>query len=163
MLVNAGRHRRADIGIYPVEVRLSFSRDEVPPVFMAIATDISELLAGEAKLEQMAHYDALTGLPNRVMLQDRLQQAWLAQQRGSRLLGVLFLDLDRFKEINDHYGHEVGDLVLKATAERLKLVMRESDTVARLAGDEFVILAPGLRTVDDAAQDRKSTRLNSSH
>src|SRR3546814_12344525 len=100
----------------------------------------------------MALYDALTGLPNRLMLHDRLQQAWLAQQRGSRLLGVLFLDLDRFKEINDHYGHEVGDLVLKATAERLKLVMRESDTVARLAGDEFVILAPGLRTVDDAAQ-----------
>src|SRR3546814_20401773 len=99
----------------------------------------------------MALYDALTGLPNRLMLHDRLQQAWLAQQRGSRLLGVLFLDLDRFKEINDHYGHEVGDLVLKATAERLKLVMRESDTVARLAGDEFVILAPGLRTVDAAA------------
>src|SRR3546814_17730986 len=100
----------------------------------------------------MAHYDALTWLPNRVMLQDRVQQAWLAQQRGSRLLGVLFLDLDRFKEINDHYGHEVGDLVLKATAERLKLVMRESDTVARLAGDEFVILEPGMRPVADAAQ-----------
>src|SRR3546814_9720221 len=83
------RHRRADGGSYPVEVRLSFSRDEVPPVFMAMATDISERLAGEAKLEQMAHYDALTGLQNRVMLQDRLQQAWLAQQHGSRLLGVL--------------------------------------------------------------------------
>src|SRR3546814_17919836 len=95
---------------------------------------------------------ALPILPNRVMLQDRLQQAWLAQQRGSRLLGVLFLDLDRFKEINDHYGHEVGDLVLKATAECLKLVMRESDTVARLAGDEFVILAPGLSTVDEDRQ-----------
>src|SRR3546814_17351091 len=95
---------------------------------------------------------ALPILPNRVMLQDRLQQAWLAQQRGSRLLGVLFLDLDRFKEINDHYGHEVGDLVLKATAERLKLVMREPDTVALPPGDEFGILAPGLRTVDEAAQ-----------
>lgn len=146
------RHRRSSGDSYPVEVRLSFSRDEVPPVFMAIATDISERLAGEAELEQLAHYDGLTGLPNRVMLQDRLQQAWLAQQRGSRLLGVLFLDLDRFKDINDHYGHEVGDLVLKATAERLKAVMRESDTVARLAGDEFVILAPGLRTLDDAEQ-----------
>lgn len=146
------QHRRGNGERYPVEVRLSFSRDEVPPVFMAIATDISERLAGEAKLEQLAHYDALTGLPNRVMLQDRLQQAWLAQQRGGRLLGVLFLDLDRFKDINDRYGHEVGDLVLKATAERLKSVMRDSDTVARLAGDEFVILAPGLRTLDDAEQ-----------
>lgn len=146
------QHRRGNGERYPVEVRLSFSRDEVPPVFMAIATDISERLAGEARLEQLAHYDALTGLPNRVMLQDRLQQAWLAQQRGGRLLGVLFLDLDRFKDINDRYGHEVGDLVLKATAERLKSVMRESDTVARLAGDEFVILALGLRTVEAAAQ-----------
>ncbi|NGY05293.1 sensor domain-containing protein [Solimonas terrae] len=146
------RHRRGDGSSYPVEVRLNFSRDEVPPVFMAIAVDISERLEGEARLEQLAHYDALTGLPNRVMLQDRLQQAWLAQQRGGRLLGVLFLDLDRFKDINDRHGHEVGDLVLKATAERLKSVMRESDTVARLAGDEFVILAPGLRSLEDAAQ-----------
>jgi len=146
------RHRRGDGSSYPVEVRLNFSRDEEPPVFMAIAVDISERVANEARLEHLAHYDALTGLPNRAMLQDRLQQAVLAQQRGGRLLGVLFLDLDRFKEINDRHGHEIGDLVLKATAERLKAVMRESDTVARLAGDEFVIVAPDLRSAEDAAQ-----------
>ncbi|MGH8445213.1 MAG: sensor domain-containing protein [Solimonas sp.] len=152
-LVYRCRHRRADGSSYPVEVRLNFSRDEEPPVFMAIAVDISERVEAEQRLQQLAHYDALTGLPNRVMLQDRLQQAWLAaQQRGSRLLGVLFLDLDRFKDINDRHGHEVGDLVLKATAERLKTALRESDTVARLAGDEFVIVAPGLRSVEDAAQ-----------
>ncbi|WP_028080298.1 sensor domain-containing protein [Solimonas soli] len=147
------RHRRADGSSYPVEVRLNFSRDEEPPVFMAIAVDISDRVEVEQRLQQLAHYDALTGLPNRVMLQDRLRQAWLAaRQRGARLLGVLFLDLDRFKDINDRHGHEVGDLVLKATADRLRAALRESDTVARLAGDEFVIIAPGLRSAEDAAQ-----------
>lgn len=151
-VVYRSRHRRADGSTYPVEVRLNFSRDEEPPVFMAIATDIGERIAAEEKLEHLAHYDALTGLPNRVMLQDRLQQSWLTAQRGARLLGVLFLDLDRFKEINDTHGHEVGDLVLRAVADRLRSTMRPSDTVARLAGDEFVILAAGLRGVEDAAR-----------
>ncbi len=151
-VVYRSRHRRADGSTYPVEVRLNFSRDEEPPVFMAIAVDISERIAAEEKLQHLAHYDALTGLPNRAMLQDRLQQSWLTAQRSARLLGVLFLDLDRFKEINDTHGHEVGDLVLRAVADRLRSTMRPSDTVARLAGDEFVILAAGLRGVEDAAR-----------
>lgn len=151
-LVYRCRHARADGSTYPVEVRLNFSRDEEPPVFMAIAVDISEQLANEAQLQQLAHHDALTGLPNRLVLQDRLQQAWLAANRGARMLGVLFLDLDRFKQINDQHGHEVGDLVLREVADRLRSTMRNSDTVARLAGDEFVILAPGLRSIDDAEQ-----------
>lgn len=146
------RHRRRDGSSYPVEVRLTFSGDEQPPVYMAIAADISERLESEARLEQLAHYDALTGLPNRVMLRERLQQALTAQRRSDRLLGVFFLDLDRFKQINDAHGHDVGDLVLEATAERLRSTIRESDTVARLSGDEFVIVAPGLRSADDAAQ-----------
>ncbi|QHS09318.1 diguanylate cyclase [Sinimarinibacterium sp. NLF-5-8] len=144
------QHRRADGQTYPVEVRLSLSREEDPPVFMAIASDITERLADEQRLDQLAHYDALTGLPNRVMLQDRLQQAVLAAARGHRQLGVFFLDLDRFKQINDLHGHEVGDQVLRAVAQRLRSVMRDSDTVARLSGDEFVLLAPGLRSVEDA-------------
>ncbi|NKF21426.1 sensor domain-containing protein [Solimonas marina] len=146
------RHRRRDGTNYPVEVRLNLSREEQPPVFMAIAADISERLEGEARLEQLAHYDALTGLPNRVMLRDRLHQAVIAQRRSDRMLAVLFLDVDRFKQINDAYGHDIGDQVLRATAERLVSMVRESDTVARLAGDEFVIVAPGLRDAEDAAQ-----------
>jgi diguanylate cyclase (GGDEF)-like protein/PAS domain S-box-containing protein len=149
-LVYRCRHRREDGSSYPVEVRLNYSREEEPPVFMAIATDISERLEAEEKLNQLAHFDALTGLPNRVMLYDRLQQAWLAAQRGPRMLGVFFLDLDRFKAINDEHGHEVGDQVLRAVADRLRSVMRPSDTIARLSGDEFVLVAPGLRTTEDA-------------
>lgn len=144
------RHRRADGSSYPVEVRLNFSREEEPPVFMAIATNITDRIAYEDKLNQLAHFDALTGLPNRIMLFDRLQQAVLAAQRSSRLLGVFFLDLDRFKLINDTHGHETGDQVLVAVADRLRSTVRPSDTVARLAGDEFVILAPGLRSDQDA-------------
>ncbi|MES0872702.1 sensor domain-containing protein [Sinimarinibacterium thermocellulolyticum] len=150
-LVYRCRHRRADGSTYPVEVRLHYSRAEEPPVFLAIASDISERLAAERKLDQLAYFDALTGLPNRVMLHDRLSQALLAAQRGARMLGVFFLDLDRFKAINDEYGHEVGDQVLRAVADRLRAVVRPSDTVARLSGDEFVLLTPGLRSAEDAA------------
>ena len=149
-LVYRCAHKRRDGSTYPVEVRLNFSRDEDPPVFMAIAVDISERLVAEEKLQHLAHHDPLTGLPNRAMLFDRMEQARLATQRSTRLVGVLFLDLDRFKQINDLHGHEVGDQVLKAVAERLKATMRPSDTVARLAGDEFVVVASGLRSVEDA-------------
>ena len=149
-LVYRCAHRRQDGSTYPVEVRLNFSREEEPPVFMAIAVDISERVVAEEKLQHLAHHDSLTGLPNRVMLYDRMEQARLAAQRSTRLMGVFFLDLDRFKQINDLHGHEVGDLVLKAVAERLKVAVRPTDTVARLAGDEFVVLAPGMRTPEDA-------------
>lgn len=144
------RNRRADGSSYPVEVRLNYSRDEEPAVFMAIAIDISERLAAEERLRHLAHHDALTGLPNRVMLLDRLEQAWLGTQRGDRMLGVLVLDLDQLREVNERLGHEIGDRLLKAAAERLQATLRPSDTVARVGEDEFVVLAPGLRSVEDA-------------
>jgi diguanylate cyclase (GGDEF)-like protein/PAS domain S-box-containing protein len=146
------RHRRADGSSYPVEVRLNYSREEEPPVFMAIAADIAERQAVEEHLHQLAHFDALTGLPNRTVLQDRLDQALLAAGRSSRMVAVYFLDLDHFKPINDQHGHEVGDRVLKAVAERLRQCLRSTDTVARLGGDEFVVVAQGLHSNDDASQ-----------
>ena len=144
------KHVRADGSDYPVEVRLNFSREEEPPVFMAIAVDITDREAREERLRYLAHHDALTGLPNRATLLDRLQQAILSASRSSRLVGVFFIDLDKFKFINDTYGHEIGDMVLVQASQRLSGVMREADTVARLGGDEFVIVAQGLRGVDDA-------------
>lgn len=143
-------HQRIDGSSYPVEVRLSYSRDEDPPVYMALVSDITERQAIEERLQHLAHNDALTGLPNRPVLYDRLQQAVLQTQRSRRLLGVMFIDLDRFKAINDNYGHEAGDQVLRAVAERLKASLRLSDTVARLAGDEFVVLVPGLNEISNA-------------
>ncbi|HEX4871525.1 MAG TPA: PAS domain S-box protein [Nevskiaceae bacterium] len=149
-LIYRCRHRRADGSQYPVEVRLSYSREEEPPVFMAIAIDISERESAEDRLRFLAHHDGLTGLPNRALFLDRLRQALLMADRGHRQVAVAFLDLDRFKAINDVHGHDVGDQVLRETASRLQQVLRQSDTVARLGGDEFVVLASGLRSLEDA-------------
>jgi len=91
-------------------------------------------------LKHLATHDELTGLANRTLLQDRLENAIHYAQRSGRLVGVLMLDLDRFKEINDSFGHDFGDKLLCATAQRLVNTVRDADTVARLGGDEFVIL-----------------------
>ncbi len=143
-------HKRSNDSTYPVEVRVSFSRDEEPPVFMAIALDITEREAAEKRMRQLAHYDALTNLPNRPLLFDRLKQAMQVSSRGGRQLAVLFMDLDGFKPINDAHGHEAGDSVLQAVADRLNTGLRAADTVARFGGDEFVVLALGIRDADEA-------------
>ena len=96
-------------------------------------------------LDHLAHHDVLTGLPNRLLFRDRLDHAVALAHRANSILAVLFLDLDRFKQINDSLGHATGDKLLKSAAERLQAVMRESDTVARLGGDEFAILAEGIK------------------
>ncbi len=106
--------------------------------YVAIFSDITQLKEHENKLEHIAHYDALTNLPNRILLADRMRQGIIQAKRHSRLLAVVFLDLDGFKAINDKYGHEAGDQLLIAAADRMKLVLREGDTLARIGGDEFV-------------------------
>lgn len=106
----------------------------------------------EERLHYLAHYDDLTGLPNRVLFTDRLKQAMFEANRHARLVGVAFLDLDRFKTINDSLGHGVGDMLLKGVAERLNRCVREGDTVARLAGDEFTLVLADMAHVDHASQ-----------
>jgi diguanylate cyclase (GGDEF)-like protein len=100
----------------------------------------------------MAYHDSLTGLPNRALLSDRLQQAIRTAQRAGTRLAVMFLDLDRFKTINDSLGHATGDFLLKEVASRLCHAVRASDTVARLGGDEFVVLVPGVGTLEECSQ-----------
>ncbi len=100
-------------------------------------------------LDHMAHHDALTRLPNRVLFRDRLEHALKIAAREGRLIGLMFLDLDRFKQVNDSLGHLVGDELLKIVAERLRALTRESDTVARLSGDEFAVLVEGINERDD--------------
>ncbi len=105
--------------------------------------DITEQKRHEQQLAHAAHHAALTGLPNRVLFSDRLKQALLTAERQRATLAVMQIDLNRFKEINDTYGHAAGDQVLATVAERMSKVLRASDTVARLGGDEFAILLPG--------------------
>lgn len=115
-------------------------------------TDISERKRIEAEVRHLAHHDALTGLANRSLLDARLQQAIADARRSEQSLAVLFIDLDRFKNINDSLGHHVGDELLMQVADRLRSEVRESDTVARLGGDEFVIALQGIGNASDAAR-----------
>jgi diguanylate cyclase (GGDEF)-like protein/PAS domain S-box-containing protein len=105
----------------------------------------------DAHLEYIAYHDAMTGLPNRALLMDRLTHAASRADRAGDLMALLFIDLDRFKTINDSLGHAVGDAVLQAVSDRLKALVREADTLSRLGGDEFVILLEGLNDSQDAA------------
>jgi diguanylate cyclase (GGDEF)-like protein len=111
----------------------------------------ADLAESRAQLERAAQYDSLTGLPNRNLLGDRLEQALARARRSRQLISLFYLDLDRFKEINDALGHAAGDALLKAFAERLNACVRETDTVARVGGDEFVILLEDVRE-DGAAR-----------
>ncbi len=113
--------------------------------YIAVFTDISQLKAHQSELDRIAHYDVLTGLPNRRLLDDRLAMAIAHAQRREELLAVCFLDLDNFKGVNDTWGHEVGDKVLVHTAQGIRSVLRAHDTVARIGGDEFVILLTELK------------------
>jgi diguanylate cyclase (GGDEF)-like protein/PAS domain S-box-containing protein len=145
-------HRRKNGTTYPVEVKLQLSRTEQPPVFVAIIQDITERKKAEERLSFLANYDALTGLPNRVLLGERLQQALVEAQRHQRRVAVLFLDLDRFKYINDSLGHEAGDALLRVVADRLRATVRAGDTVARQGGDEFVLVLANVAHLEDVAR-----------
>jgi diguanylate cyclase (GGDEF)-like protein/PAS domain S-box-containing protein len=115
-----------------------------------ISTDITEKKDFEEHLRHMAQYDALTKLPNRALFSDRLQQVFSTVKRTHEHFGLMFIDLDKFKPINDNYGHEAGDLLLKEAAHRMQSCVRESDTVARIGGDEFVVLLASLKHDLDA-------------
>jgi diguanylate cyclase (GGDEF)-like protein/PAS domain S-box-containing protein len=113
--------------------------------------DVTEQRRAEARIAHMAHHDALTGLPNRVLFHERLDEALLRLRRQDEKLAIHYLDLDQFKNVNDTLGHPVGDLLLKAVADRLRLCLRESDMVARFGGDEFAVLQMGLAGAYEAS------------
>lgn len=113
---------------------------------VAVLRDVTDAVAMAERMEHLAQYDALTDLPNRVLLQDRARQAMAQARRDGRSLAVVYLDLDGFKAVNDTYGHEAGDQLLVQFARRLSAAVRQSDTVCRQGGDEFVLLMPGLES-----------------
>ena len=145
-------NKRKNGETYPCWMTISAVRDSEHQIthFVAVFADISSLKHAQDRLDHQAHHDPLTNLPNRLLFENRLQQALSDPDRYGQQGAVLFLDLDRFKNINDSLGHPIGDLLLKAIALRLKEQLRDIDTVARQGGDEFIILLPALKNPSDA-------------
>lgn len=146
--------RRADGRLFPVWLSASAVRDEGGRIvnYVAVFHDITERKEKEEQIRHQAQHDALTGLPNRTLLLDRLGVAMIRALRRGGKVGVFFLDVDDFKRINDSMGHPVGDDLLRAVGQRLEQAMRGGDTVARLGGDEFVIMADDLRDQGDVSR-----------
>ena len=146
-------NRRPDGELYYEEKTITPFKDEQDNVSHYVATgkDITQHMKTQQRLHYLAHHDALTGLANRALLFDHLANALAQAERSAHMVALLYIDLDRFKTVNDGLGNSTGDRLLKAIAERLHRCVREADTAARLGGDEFVILLPSTRHVDEPA------------
>lgn len=128
---------------FPAEVSIAQIHREEGEFFSFFIRDITERKAAEARIQYLAHFDSLTNLPNRASLEEHVKYATSLAKRTNDLLSLMFLDLDHFKNINDTLGHSIGDALLVELAKRLRLVLREEDTVSRLGGDEFILALPG--------------------
>jgi diguanylate cyclase (GGDEF)-like protein/PAS domain S-box-containing protein len=139
--------------IYAVWLSISPVRDRsnTPTHYVAIAADISDIKKSEERLEHLAHHDSLTDLPNRTLFSDRLNQAISYAKRNEKIMAVMLLDLDRFKEVNDTLGHRLGDQLLVNVSRRLKSRLRNTDTISRLGGDEFAVILPDISSIEKAA------------
>jgi len=146
------RHR--DGCAYLKEMTITVVKDVSGQVlsYVAMFTDVTDRKMQQELIWRQAHYDALTGLPNRALFQDRLDQIRLQAERDGGFMSLMLLDLDHFKEVNDVLGHGAGDALLKAAAMRMKDCLRASDTIARLGGDEFAVILPDLDQVTDSAR-----------
>jgi len=142
------RHRRHDGSVIDVDVSVAKVDIDGQQLVYCSSRDVSERKRSEEKMVELAYYDNLTGLPNRTLFYDRLTQEIKKAHRAGLKMAVLYIDLDKFKEVNDTLGHSMGDVLLKETARRINGCVREADTVARLGGDEFIII---LSELDDAS------------
>jgi diguanylate cyclase (GGDEF)-like protein len=130
-----------------------------PGEWLLITVDLTDMKAAERAVRHLALHDATTGVPNRRLLMDRLEHALARARRQGSVVGVLFCDVDRFKSVNDTFGHRAGDSVLQTAARRLQSVLRQYDTVARVGGDEFVVLLESLADPTDATYLAERARL----
>lgn len=144
VVVHYGVNRRKDGSTFPVEARIQLSTLDVPPIIVASVQDITERKKWEEKLIYQANYDQLTGLFNRHYIQSYMHSAFTRGRRYQKKVALLYMDLDNFKHINDTLGHDIGDELLKLTANRISSLLRESDAAARTGGDEFTVVLESL-------------------
>lgn len=147
-------NRRKNGEVYPEWLSIGVIKNARGQIlnYISLFSDITKRKEAEQRIEFLAHYDALTGLPNRALFADRLRHALLVAHRGNFKAGLMFLDLDKFKSINDTLGHQAGDQLLQSVAGRLKSSVREVDTICRQGGDEFMILLEEISSVEDMAR-----------
>lgn len=150
------RHRRKDGSVFWAELTAHDMTDGGGSQRLIVAQDISDRVRLNEELVRQAQHDSLTGLPNRALLADRYGQAVLRAKRSGSLLALLAIDFDRFKQVNDTFGHQVGDEFLKAAVERLRARLRASDTLARVGGDEFIVIAEDIETAEGCARLARS-------
>ena len=144
------KRKNGEIYIQFLSITTSYDSNGQVKNYVGIFSDITKQKENLKKLEHIAHYDALTQLPNRVLLRDRLNQLMIQSVRRKQYLAVVFLDLDGFKEVNDQYGHQIGDILLSTMAKRLNSSLREGDSIARIGGDEFIAVLSDLEHIDDS-------------
>ena len=135
---------------FPIELNISSKILNQTCIYTVIIRDITEIKKNEETLKHQAYFDSLTGIPNRTLFLDRSEIALNQAKRSKEGLGVIFIDLDEFKELNDTLGHDAGDVMLKTIAQRFINCARKSDTVSRRGGDEFTILMPRIKNIEDA-------------
>jgi len=136
--------------IFPIEVSVAELREGTRRLYTGVVRDITERKKNQEKIQHLAHHDSLTGLPNRNLYIERVERAIIRAQRSDKSLALMFVDLDKFKPVNDKLGHEAGDTVLKTVANRMAGCVRTSDTVARFGGDEFVAILENLDRWENA-------------
>jgi diguanylate cyclase (GGDEF)-like protein/PAS domain S-box-containing protein len=146
-------YRRKNGDIYPAKTTITAmeNADGVVDHYVSLSTDTSSIKVLQGQLKHLTHFDALTNLPNRVLLADRLSQSMEQCQRHNQSLAVAFMDLDGFKEVNDKHGHNVGDKLLITVSQRMKAALGEFDTLARIGGDEFIVIMVNLEKPEDSA------------
>ena len=141
-----------DNSAFPIELNISSKKLNQTYIYTVIIRDITKIKKNEERLKHQAYFDSLTGIPNRTLFLDRSEIALNQAKRSNEGLAVIFIDLDEFKELNDTLGHDAGDVMLKAVAQRFINCARKSDTVSRRGGDEFTILMPRIKNIEDAVK-----------